>query len=195
VDGVVTGPGSYGVAVPVDGGEHRVEASAPGKVPFSTIVVVKEEADRARVSVPALADAASAPPAAAAGGEASASAPAPKSGSALRTAGIVTAGAGVVGLAVGTVLGLSAKSAYDEAVEDCTAGVCEDPAYEDAQSARSQGNVATVVFILGGAAVATGAVLFFVAPSSPKERTALPFGPRLERVGVGTQGLFARGSF
>lgn len=194
VDGIVTGPGSFGVAVPVDGGQHRVEAKAPGKLPFEASVNVKPESDAVRVSVPALRDdphlsatTTAAPP--------SSSAEAPSAGgSSLRTIGLVTAGAGVVGLGVGSFLGLSAKSDYDEAKQSCLGNGCYTDAYDEIESARSQGTVATVVFIVGGAALATGVALFVLAPSETREQ---PRASRLrvERVAVGAGSVLVKGSF
>jgi hypothetical protein len=193
VDGIVTGPGSFGVAVPVDGGQHRVQATAPGKLSFETQVNVKPESDAVRVSVPALRDAPNASPTPAAtmppdSGEPRAS------DSPLRTIGLVTAGAGLVALGAGSFLALSAKSDYDDAKQACPRNGCYAAAYDEIESARSQGNVATAVFILGGVALGTGAVLFFVAPSESREQPVAS-GPRIERVGVGAGSLLVKGSF
>ena len=46
----------YGVAVAVDGGTHTIEASAPGKKPWSSQVVVASSSDAKTVAVPALED-------------------------------------------------------------------------------------------------------------------------------------------
>ncbi|HEX6276462.1 MAG TPA: hypothetical protein VFZ53_25650 [Polyangiaceae bacterium] len=196
VDGVALGSGSFGVAVPVDGGEHRLEASAPGKAPWQSNVTVKAESDAVRVAVPALADA---PPSAVA----PVTSPAPSDpppqeaasdGSTLRTAGLITAGAGVVALGVGTFLALDAKSKYDDAEKRCTNGVCPPGPYQDSEDARSQGTIATVVFAVGGAALATGAVLFFIAPTgSSDERPAA--GLRVDRIGLGPGNVTLGGSF
>jgi serine/threonine-protein kinase len=194
VDGIVTGPGSFGVAVPVDGGQHRVQANAPGKLPFEVNVNVKPESDAVRVSVPALRDDTSARATGTSANPADRDA-APGSGSSpLRTIGLVTAGAGLVALGVGSFLALSAKSNYDEAKKSCVGNGCPAAPYEKIESARSQGSVATVVFIVGGAALATGAVLFFVAPSGSSERPAAS-GVRIERLGVGAGSLLVKGSF
>jgi serine/threonine-protein kinase len=197
VDGVALGSGSFGVAVPVDGGEHRVEASAPGKAPWQTPVSVKPASDAVRVSVPALADAA--PVAGAAVATPAPAEPPPPSepadsGSGMRTAGLITAGAGVVALGVGTFLAFDAKSDYDAAKEKCTNGVCPAGPYQASEDARGQGTVATVVFVIGGAALATGAVLFFIAPSGSDEKPPAA-GPRIKRVGFGPGNVMVGGEF
>lgn len=45
---------SWSMPMPVDGGEHIVSASAPGKVPFSTNIVIDMESDSRTVEIPAL---------------------------------------------------------------------------------------------------------------------------------------------
>ncbi|MBI4705253.1 MAG: tetratricopeptide repeat protein [Deltaproteobacteria bacterium] len=47
-------PGSYGMPEPVDPGEHRVEASAPGRQPWSATVIVGPAGDIKTVIVPEL---------------------------------------------------------------------------------------------------------------------------------------------
>lgn len=197
VDRVVLGSASFGVAVPVDGGEHRVEATAPGKAPWQTTAGVKRESDAVRVSVPALADAPVTPAEAPPPGPAPAETTPTDSvddGSGMRLAGLVTAGAGVVLLGVGTYLALDAKSDYDAAEEQCTNGVCASEPYQASEDARSQGAFATYLFIGGGAALATGVVLFFVAPKGSSE-AAPAAGLRVNRVGIGPGSVTLRGSF
>lgn len=64
LDGVRIGAAALNVAVPIDPGPHRVDASAPGKVSFSQEVNIGAIADQRVVVIPALKDvsAASAPP-------------------------------------------------------------------------------------------------------------------------------------
>jgi serine/threonine-protein kinase len=200
VDGVALGSGSFGVAVPVDGGEHKVEASAPGKAPWQGTVAVKPESDAVRVAVPALADApGGAPPPAAA---AATAAPPPAeastdsdSGSGMRIAGLVTAGAGVVLLGVGTYLAVDAKGDYDAAKDECTGGVCPPGPYAASEDARSQGNVATYVSIIGGAALVTGAALFVFNLGSSGSEAPPAAGLRVDRVGVGPGSVTLAGRF
>jgi hypothetical protein len=54
LDGTQLGQASWGVELPVDGGEHRVEASAPGKKAWAQTVDVAAEADRKTLTVPEL---------------------------------------------------------------------------------------------------------------------------------------------
>jgi serine/threonine-protein kinase len=197
IAGAVVGTGSFGVAVPVDGGEHRIEATAPGKKPWQTTVSVKTEADVVRVGVPPLEDLpkAAAPVGVTPSGSGAEVEP-PRDGSGMRTAGIIVAGVGVAALGVGTYLAFDAKSDHDAAKKRCQPSPvnCEDGAVQVGEDARGQGTIATVLFVAGGAAVATGGVLWLVAPRQevPAPRAA---GLRLERVGVGPRGIVLRGSF
>jgi hypothetical protein len=56
-DGAVLGEASWGVGVPVDPGSHLVEASAPGKKPFSRAVRLPATSATVTVTVPKLEDA------------------------------------------------------------------------------------------------------------------------------------------
>lgn len=56
LDGIRIGAAALNVAVPIDPGPHRIDASAPGKVPFSQEVMVGANADQKVVVVPALKD-------------------------------------------------------------------------------------------------------------------------------------------
>jgi hypothetical protein len=192
VDGVVMGAGSYGIAVPVDGGEHRVEASAPNRKPWSAVVTVKSESDAVRVAVPVLADApqTTAPKTTLANDT---NEPTSSGGSGMGTAGLVTAGAGVVVLGIGTYLALDAKSDYDAADERCEGATCPSGPFEATEDARSQGTIATVLFAVGGAAIATGAVLWFLPPTTARDAPSARV--RVERVGFGPSGVNIAGSF
>jgi hypothetical protein len=90
-------------------------------------------------------------------------------------------GAGAVGLAgvvVGSIFGLKSKSKRDDAESYCSGGECRDPAGVDLrEEARSAGNVSTIAFIVGGAGLAGGAVLWFTGGSSASASTGLLLAP------------------
>jgi hypothetical protein len=196
VDGVALGIGSFGVAVPMDGGEHRVEATAPGKAPWHSTFSVKPESDAVRVTIPALTDAAAGapPPAATPAPTDTPASVSTDSGSGMRTAALITAGAGVVALGVGTYLAFDAKSDYDAAKKECDGTLCGDGPFQASEDARSQGTIATVVFVIGGAALATGAALWFLAPSGSEEAPPAA-GIRVNRVGLGPGSMIVGGEF
>ena len=195
-----------GTAIPVDPGEVVVEASAPGRVPYSTKVKV---AAKGRVSVaipvlqaapepvpvpalPASTSAESAPPAALAAAQTAPAQPSSAPPTAPEHASPVpwiVGGVGVVALGVGTVFGLKAISNADEARELCPNGHCDDPAGQTAaDDAHTQATISNVSFVLGAAALATGAVLYFTLPSKHGTQLGLlPTGDR-ESLGLALRG-------
>lgn len=146
---------ALGVALPVDPGEHRVEAAAPGRRPWSGVVTAVA-GETVEISIPELERDASAPAAS------------EDDGATMRTLGLVAGGVGLVGLGIGTFFGLSARSKWHEAQEQhCVGTICDPEGGRLAEEAKSSGNVATVAFVLGGAAIAGGIALVLLAPSRP----------------------------
>jgi hypothetical protein len=95
-----------------------------------------------------------------------------------RIGGVVAGATGVVGVGVGGILGLVAKSQYSSA-----AGETGTARQTDSAHAVTTGNVATVVVCVGGALAAAGLVIWLTAPNA--------------QASVGTNGteFFVRGSF
>lgn len=197
-DGVVVTQASLGTALPVDPGEHTIEASAPGYVPFSTKVVVGPASDKKEVAVPALAPAPKEPGAGpTAGGQTPPANPPPPprdadSGSGTKTIGLVVAGVGVAGLAVGSVTGLMAMSANDDAKKLCpNDGACASrDGVDKSDKAKTFALVSTVGFIAGGALLAGGAVLWLTA--GPSKKGSVQIAPT---VGANDGGLLVRGAW
>ena len=90
-----------------------------------------------------------------------------------RLGGIALAGAGAVGLVLGAVY--SAKGADIEGqLADCAAGCQWTPEREALDRDGSRANtIATISWIAGGAAVAGGAVLYFLGRSKRNERRVI----------------------
>jgi len=85
-------------------------------------------------------------------------------------------GAGIAAIGVGVVTSILAVSKKNDAgcADD---GRCPTPAAVDTlNSARSMGNIATVAFAVGMAAVATGVVLYLTAPRGTEVRAAIAPG-------------------
>ena len=182
-DGVTVQAAELGAPIPVDPGEHVIEAVSPGKQPWSSKVQVTGDAAKVSVDIPKLQ--ASAEPAAPAAAPVVTAAPgnvAPASdkpvGSAQRMTGLVFGGVGVVGLGLGTFFGLQASSKWSDAKGKCTDYPygCGAEGADLRSSAHSQATVSTVAFVAGGALLATGVVLYLTAPAK-KESVALGFGP------------------
>jgi hypothetical protein len=195
---------AWDVEVPVDPGEHRIEASAPGKNTWSSTFTIDSKNSPFPVSVPAL-DAE--PPSAtdkpagagAGGGRTSSTSALPADvGSESRAPSVgvwVLGGVGVVGLGASAVLGLMAKSKWDDAH---ARGACDDSnactpdGHALAQDAQTLGTIATVSGVVGIAALGGAAVLYFAsAPSTPAARRGPAFGARVTPLSGG----FAAGFF
>ncbi len=192
-DGVPVQPAELGSPIPVDPGPHIIEAAAPGKQKWSSTVQVAD-ASKLAVEVPVLAPAnVSSTPLPEAGNKPIESPPLDQgahsgSSSTQRTAAIVVGAVGVVGVGIGAVFGLGASSKWSDAKSKCTAYPygCSAASLDDQSSAKSKASVATVAFIVGGAAIAGAAVLWFTA--SPNKENSVA-------IGVGPGAAFMRGSF
>ena len=189
-DGSASGEASWGTAIPVDPGSHTIEASAPGMKPWSQSVDVPNAGPGVHVTVPALERlpvAHDAPP----GGASEPASPTPEplrerpiepasdKPSGLKIAAIATGAAGVVGLGVGGVTGLLSLLKHNQANGDCPSNPCMSPkGVDEHNEAFSLGTISTVAFAVGGAVLATGVVLWFVAPKSGEMSSArLMVGP------------------
>jgi hypothetical protein len=203
---VIIPPELAGTPTPVDPGEVVVDASAPGRLPFSTKVTASAKS-RVVVTIPALAMAPETsppegPPLAtqpsAAPGVSAGTAPsprplpaAPKDAGSVSPVPFIVGGVGVVALGVGGYFGLSAMSKADEARDTCPKGLCNEQRGETlAESARTAAKVSNVSFIVGAAAVAAGAVLYFTLP---RKATQVGVTPLLDQstLGLAVQGRLA----
>lgn len=180
----------------VDAGLVQIEASAPGRRPF-TIQVMASSGQTSRVELPTLDKEGPATPAHAAPPPARTT---PHDTTTTRepTAwqkplGLALGGTGLVALAVGGIVGLSAKSTYDGAFDsgacDKVTLACTEAGQKDTDSARSSATAATVLTVAGAALAVGGAVLWFTAPTS--NRTAVRLAPA---IGAGQAGLVLGGT-
>jgi hypothetical protein len=163
-DGEIVPRGAWGTSLPIDGGEHAIKASAPGKRTRTTSLRIAAVGERATLSlVPLESDVASTAPPADDGA---------KRGSGLqRPLGLAAAGAGVVALGVGVVFGLRAISKNHDAASRCPASPrCADPeGVTLTDEAKSAATISTIAFVAGGVLAAGGVTLFLTAPSSPNK--------------------------
>jgi hypothetical protein len=183
-DGVAVLQAELDSALPVDPGSHTIAASAPGKQPWSTTVQVDADAPNVVVDVPELSEATSAKAAAPVAPDSSApkpnEPPVERVGSTQRTVAIVVGAVGVAGLGLGTAFGILAKNNWSDAKSHCSnyPSACSPQGIDLNSTASSQATISTVAFIAGGAALATGAVLWFTASGkSTNQGVALGFGP------------------
>jgi hypothetical protein len=92
-------------------------------------------------------------------------------GRAQRTLGLVLAGAGIASLTIGTVFALSARSAHDDLVASCAGNLCPAAAVALQDDEQAQSTRANVALGVGLAALASGAVVYFSAPTSSSPQT------------------------
>jgi hypothetical protein len=176
----------------VDPGSHRVTASAPGKMPWGSEVMIPPTGGEVRVRVPLLDEApgpvspASPPlpppaPVGAPGQVPSSPMPSParpsppppaSPGTTRRTIGIVTTSLGAAGVATSIVLGLVARSEYTSTGGNCTPSGCNAAGKDTTDSARRLGDVATGVFVAGAIVGVGGAVVWLTAPKDASRATA-----------------------
>jgi hypothetical protein len=165
-DGVSLDAAAWGAPIPVDPGTHTVSARAPGRAPWSSSIAVTQSGQTVTVDVPDIALAALAP--ALPLGSAP-SAKEPDSGhnagdaslpywTGLRATGVTIAGAGVIAVGAGGVLGLVAKSRYDSATGETGAAQ-----HDDSVTAVDQANAATWVMGVGAVVAAAGVVVWLTA--------------------------------
>lgn len=204
-NGVPVSPELSGTATPVDPGEVVIDASAPGRLPYSTTVKVAAKA-RVSVPIPVLQASPEAAPTAVAAPvvaqpESVAPAPvpppptqnpAPPPSSSLAPVQAehaspipwIVGGVGVAALGVGTVFGLKAISNANDARDTCPKNICNDaqgPVAAD--DAHTQATISNVSFVLGGVALATGVVLYFVLPT--KHGTQVGLAPMVDQSSAG----------
>lgn len=93
---------------------------------------------------------------------------------------------GVVGLGVGTVLGLRAISKKNAADPNCnSSNKCTQDGLDLRDQAVHAGNQSTVAFIAGGALMAVGAVVYFTAPKAKSPSAMLRVSPTVSGSGAG----------
>jgi hypothetical protein len=182
-DGLPVEASAWGLPIPVDPGSHEVRASAPGKRDWSTTVELRTEGASSTVTVPPL-EAAPAPPPPAPLAEPATSvshespAPPPSFWTTQRVVGVALAGAGVLGIAVGSGLGLAARAKYEDAIDNDCPGrgtACTAAGVQEGQDAHGMATASTIVFVSSATALAAGAVLFFV-PFGDSRKAASPVG-------------------
>lgn len=195
-DGVLLGRGAWGTSMPIDGGEHVIEASAPGKQSWASTVSVRVESDQVRLEVPPLLDApvgtAAAEPAQPAQTTPPPSSPASPSDASsqpwggLEWTGLGAAVAGGAALAMGGYFLSDALGKKDEAANDCDSdNVCNENGLDKREQAVASGNKATLFSIVGSVLVVGGGTLFLVgrmktseASDSTRASVFVDLGPR-----------------
>jgi serine/threonine-protein kinase len=216
-DGAVVPDAAYGSAVPIDPGEHALEATATGKKRYEQKFSIGKEPTQKKLSIPPLEDdpnavavaaavpvAVAAPPVATeppAAEPAAPTAPPPPSepasqgGFPFRTVGLLAGGVGIAAFGVATVFAFKAKGLDDDSNAEghCDATGCDERGTELRNDAIHAGNVATGFLVGGAVLVGGGAALYFLSPAPGGSQAArLRFTPS---VAPGSARLELSGAF
>jgi hypothetical protein len=187
-NGAVVGAGQLGVAVAIDPGSYTVEAAAPDHKPWRSKVEVND-AGTMVVRVPKLALVPKPPPP---------PPPPPPEKPGLGTTRILAiglAGAGVIGIGIGTFFGARALTLNSDSQSHCDGNLCDPEGFEKRLDARRAGSTSTVALIAGAVGVGVGAALWFTAPAE-KPKNDRPATARIGGVVTpGYGGLTLVGSF
>lgn len=202
----------WGTPIPVDPGEVSFEVSAPGYKPWTLQAQVVPGPSQTAIDIPELqpldpeAAKTGSQEVAVSGGDDAGTEAVPadtpaSSGGTLKTTGLVLGVAGVVAAGVGTYFGLSAKSKNDDSKDACPQNQCQTRADVDTRNeAKSAATASTIAFVLGGALLATGGVLYFMDDSSESESESASASARRElrwssRVGPGSAHVGLEGTW
>jgi len=202
-DGTAVGRTVWGSRIPMDPGEHVVEASAPGKKSWKAVVQVAPDGDVQTVTLKALEDAEPLPapspppvpavlppppppPSAVVAGEHHAM-------STRKTIGLASAAAGVVGLGIGSYFGVVAIQKHGDPGATCATTPCSNESTSLNNQAGTAADISTAAFAAGLVALGVGAFLWLGDSSGrsdkPSSVSVVPsFGPG--RGGVDLAGRF-----
>lgn len=181
-DGKEVGEVLWRTPSPIDPGKHEIEATAPGKLPWTTSVEVGEN-ENAKVVVTALANA-----------QTVKKDDGPKKSKKLHPmtiGGIIAGGVGLAAMGASVGVGFASRSRYDDSATHCTNNLCDAEGLVIRDDALSIANIGTGVFIGGAVVAAAGIVLVIVSPPAKvldDQKTAV-------RLRMSPGNLFVEGSF
>jgi hypothetical protein len=200
-DGVEIRPAEFGVPVPVDPGEHTVEASAPQRKPWSIRISIPATPGVVDVPIPALEEDVARPPNPPPTLPQPA-APLPDAPAAPHRPDNLLAysigGGGVAMVGVSLIFGALAKSKWGDAQMHCHGSLCDPTGVDLAGSAQTMGNLSTATFLIGLAAVGAGGFLLFNARKDHEAAPAVGNTTALRvvpTVGSSELGLSLQGGF
>jgi len=204
------GAATWGTAIPVDPGQHVIEASKPGRTTVRKVVDVAASS-RVTVDIPRLvSDGEPAPAPSGPVPPAPAPAPSPTAGDrpllddrpgpdardagrTTRAVGYVTLGVGGGALLAGIATGIVAVAQKDAARADhCSAVDCDERGLVLIRGARDMATASTVLVLAGSLVAASGILLVVLAP---RATTSSAPGRARAAVGLGGTSLWLGGSF
>jgi serine/threonine-protein kinase len=189
-DGIVVGEGQWATPLPLDVGLHKIEATAPGRKPWSTVMRIETNGTSASIEVPVL-DVAPA----VGGGTAVPSGWGPQ-----RMAGVTIAAAAVVPLVVGGVFAAKAAAKNSDSLPHCLPNdvtKCDATGVSLRNEAFNAAHVSTGTFVAGGIMAAAGIVIAVTAPSATAKKDDKGAGQVQARptLGPGFAGLTLQGAW
>lgn len=181
--------GEWGSAMPVDSGKHHIVVTAPKKLKWQTDIDVTDKS--VSVNVPVLEDAPQSWPSANQPEVVEKIVVSPSPWTPLRVTGIAVGAVGIGGIVSGTILGVAAKSTYDNARAKCAMppAMCPPDAVGDGKTAHTMADAATALFVVGTIATVAGVTLFLIG--APHDQEA----PKSARVSFGPSSITFDGTF
>lgn len=162
-DGTAIPVEAWGVAVPVDPGEHSVVAFLGDAQVFEAVVNVVASATETVMVTVGPAAAPSAPPPPREERRAPTELAIPRTDRARAWAGWGAVGGGAVLAGVGTIFGVQALSAKRESDDGCIGGRCSSAAVEANDRAKTYADVSTATIVTAAVAVGVGIYLLVTA--------------------------------
>ena len=176
--------------VKMDPGEVVIRADAPGRRPKELTATLRE-GKNLEVDIGALEPEGAEAPVAV-----TVAPPSPKAESSrvdLRTVGLIVGGVGAASLVVGAVTGILTLDRASTVEERCTPDLaCDAEGLDAARSGSTLSLVSTITIAAGSAALAGGALLYFLAPRAQASTAAVRLTPSAS---PNSAGLWLRGSF
>lgn len=164
-DGVELAPPTWGSAVPIDPGEHALEASAPNMKTWSATIQIAESDDKTIV-VPAL-EALPPPPEPDPKPTPKPKPKPPPETSSRTTVAYVVGGAGVLALGVGGYFGFRAMAKSNESDDHCRGSLCDQTGLDLNDDARGAATISNIAVGLGLVGVGVGTYLLLTDEGFP----------------------------
>ncbi|SRR6266545_1662696 len=195
-DGGLIRRAAWGTAMPVDPGEHVVEASAPGKASWKQSVTLGAKSDTKTVVVPVLENVTATAPSPTPGPSPVAARDTDTKPANHAPAAWVAMGLGVAAVGVGSYFGLRAMSEQKTADRDCPDEQCSPDGVAANSRAINAANLATAGFAVGLVGIGLGTFLFLTNGPSRSPSSLDPGRVRAAaRLGATSSELVVSGSW
>jgi hypothetical protein len=197
-DGTAIRKAAWGTAMPIDPGDHIIEAFALGKIPWKQTVAVGGKSESKTIAVPVLDNAPVAATPVAATSSSSMPATYVEVKKPISPAAWVAYGIGAAGIGMGTYFGIRAMSDQQSADDNCPRDRCNQTGSSANADAIKAANLATVGFGVGILGVGLGTFLLLSRGSTTAPSTAARSGwlaTHAVSVDVAGQQLTVRGAW